>query len=80
MTMALKLDLDMVEMYLDTGKEIPSDSSSNVTPRTDRQTDPTEIITYPHSTWMVKNCKKKGCNVLLKNCKKIKMDKCPTNC
>ena len=57
MTLILKLDLDMVKMYLYTEDEVPSYSSSKVIAwtdtqthrHTDRQTDLSEIITYPHA-------------------------------
>ena len=39
MTLVLKLDLDMVKMYLRTKNEVPSCSSSKVIASTDRQTD-----------------------------------------
>ena len=47
MTLILKPNLGTFKMYLHPKNEVPSLSSW------DRQTDPTEIITYPH-TWMVK--------------------------
>ena len=57
MTLILKLDLDMVKMYLHTKNEVPSYISSKVIAWTDRhtetQTDLNEIITYSH-TRMVK--------------------------
>ena len=57
MTLILKLDLDMVKMYLYTEDEVPSYGSSKVIAwtdtqidrHTDRQTDLSEIITYPHA-------------------------------
>ena len=49
MTLILKLDLDMVKMYLYTKYEVPSFSGSKVIAWTDTQTDSTEIITYPHT-------------------------------
>ena len=58
MSLILKLDLDMVIMYLCTENEIPSFCGSKVRAQAIRQTnththtDPTEIITYLH-TWMV---------------------------
>ena len=53
MTLILKLDLDMVKMYLRTKMKVPSCSGSKVTAQTERQatdtqTDPIETITYPH--------------------------------
>ena len=51
MTLILKLDLDMVRMYLCTKNEVPNSSRSDR--QTDRWTDPTEIIIFPH-TRMVK--------------------------
>ena len=58
MTLILKLDLDMVNMHLYTKNEIPSYSGSKVVARTDRHTDkhtdPTEIITYPHTRVVIK--------------------------
>ena len=50
MTLILKLDLDVVTMYLHAENEISS-CGSKVTAQseqTDRSTDPTEIITGPH--------------------------------
>ena len=68
MTLILKLDLDMVKMYLHTKNEVSMWSSSKVIAWTDRntdrqthrqadtqtdtQTDMTKNITYPH-TWVV---------------------------
>ena len=49
MTMTLKIDLDVVKMYLHTKNEVPMWSSSKVIVWTDRQTDTTKNITYPHS-------------------------------
>ena len=46
-TLVLKLDLNIIKMYGCTESDVPSFQ------RTDRHTDSTEIITYPH-TWMVK--------------------------
>ena len=48
MTLILKLDLDMVKMYLDTTNEVSMSSSSKVIAWTDTQTDKTENITYLH--------------------------------
>ena len=45
MILVLKLDLDIIKMYLCTENEVPSFSGSKVA---DTQTDSTEIITYPH--------------------------------
>ena len=57
MTLILKFHLAMVKMYLYTENEIPSHSGSKVIAQTDRhtdrQTDLTEFITYPH-TRMIK--------------------------
>ena len=56
MTLILKLDLDIVEMYVCAQNEATTFNSSKViawTDRnTDRQTDSIEIITYPHM-WIV---------------------------
>ena len=53
MTLILKLDLDVVKMYLYTEDEVPSYSILKVIAWTDtqthRQTDLSEIITYPHA-------------------------------
>ena len=53
MTLIFKLDLDMVKMYLYTEDEVPSYRSSKVIAWTDRQTDRqtnlSEIIAYPHA-------------------------------
>ena len=53
LTLILKLDLDMVNMYLHTKNEVPMWNGSKVIVWTDtqmnRQTDTTENITYPHS-------------------------------
>ena len=55
--MVLKLGLDMVKMYLYFDNELPIYSSSKVTAQThrhtERQTDPTEIITFPHTRMVV---------------------------
>ena len=48
MTLVLKLDLDVVKIYLHTQNEVPSYGSSKVIAWTDRQTHSSEIITYPH--------------------------------
>ena len=52
MTLILKLNLDMVRMYLHTKNEVSVSSSSKVIVctdgHTDRQTDMTENMTYPH--------------------------------
>ena len=53
MTFILKLDLDMVKMYLYTENEDPSYSSSKVLAST-TQTDLSEIITYPHKRMVIK--------------------------
>ena len=60
MTLILKLDLDMVKMYLYIKNEVPSISHSKLQPeqthgQTDRHTDPTEIITYPHTRMVTNN-------------------------
>ena len=57
MTLILKLDLDMVKMYLYSENEIHSVAVQKFQPeqtdtQTDRQTDLIEIITCPH-TWKV---------------------------
>ena len=55
MTLILKLDLDMVKMYLHTKNEVSMSRGSKViviacTDRqTDRHTDMTKNITYPHT-------------------------------
>ena len=61
MTLVLKLDLDMVRMYLHTKNEVSMSSGSKFIVCTDghtdrhtdrqthRQTDMTENITYPHT-------------------------------
>ena len=49
MALILKLNLDMVKMSLYTKNEVRSYSSSKDMVSTDRLTDPTEIITYPHT-------------------------------
>ena len=56
MTLILKLDLDMIKIYLHTKNEVSMSSISRNTDRhthtnrhTDRQTDMTENITYPHT-------------------------------
>ena len=61
MTLILKLDLDMIEMYLHTKNEVSMSSGSKVIAwtdrhtdrhtdtQTDRQTDVTENITYPRT-------------------------------
>ena len=62
MTLILKIDLDMVKMYLHTKNEVPSYSGSKVIAWTDRQTDgqthrqtdSSEIITYPHTRMVIK--------------------------
>ena len=51
----LKIDLDMVKMYLYTKNEVSMWSGSKVMAWTDRQTDMTENIIYPH-TRVVKKC------------------------
>ena len=53
MILVLKLDLDMVKMYLHTKIEVPSYSSSKVVAWTDRQTDPSEIITSTHMRMVI---------------------------
>ena len=53
MTLVLKLDLDMVKMYLHTKNKVPSYSGSKVIAWTDRQTDSSEIITYPHTRMVI---------------------------
>ena len=53
MTLILKLDLDMVKMYLCTLKMTSLVITDLKHYSTDRQTDPPEIITYPH-TLMIK--------------------------
>ena len=52
MTLILKLDLDIVKMYVCTKSEAPTFNGSKITDSY-TQTDSTEIITYPH-TRMVK--------------------------
>ena len=62
MTLILKLDLDMVKIDLHMKNEVPSPmiqsySLSRQTQRdtpTDRQTDLTEIIIYPHTRIVIK--------------------------
>ena len=62
MTLILKLDLDMVKMYLYTKNKVPSISHLKVTSwtdtqtdrHTDTQTDPTEIITYQQTRMVIK--------------------------
>ena len=52
MTLILKLDLDMVKMYLHTKNEVSMSRGSKVKAWTDRHTDRhdmTENITYPHT-------------------------------
>ena len=55
MTLIIKLDLDMVKMYLHTKNEVSMSRGSKVIVWTDRntdthtQTDMTENITYPHT-------------------------------
>ena len=57
MTLILKLDVDMVKMYLYAEDEVSSYSRLKVIAwtdtqtdtQTDRQTDLSEIITYPHA-------------------------------
>ena len=49
MTLVLKFDLDMVKMYLYVENKFPSYSRSKVIARTDKHSDLTEIITYPHT-------------------------------
>ena len=53
MILVLKLDLDMIKMYHYTENQILNYGGSKVITRTDRhtdrQTDPTEIITYSHT-------------------------------
>ena len=66
MTLILKLDLDIIKMYVCTKNEVPTLSGSKViirtvrqththtdrhTEQTHRQTDPTEIITYRTHGW-----------------------------
>ena len=46
MTLVLKLDLDIIKMYVCAKNEVPSFSSSKDIIWTDTQTDSTEIITY----------------------------------
>ena len=65
MTLVLKLDLDMVKMYVYTKNEVPTFSSSKIIARTDRQThrqthrhtdrqtDLSEIITIPHTRMVI---------------------------
>ena len=63
MTLILKLDLDMVKMYLHTknevsmlrGSKVIACTNRNTDRQTDRQTDMTENITYPH-TRLLKMC------------------------
>ena len=56
MTLKLKFDLDIVKMYLYTKNEVSMSRGSKVIARadrnTDRHTEMTENITYPH-TWVV---------------------------
>ena len=57
MTLILKLDLDMVKMYLHTknevsllrGPKVIAWTDRNTDTQTDTQTDMTENITYPHT-------------------------------
>ena len=61
MTLILKIDLDMVKMYLHTKNEVSMSRGSKVIAwtdrntdtqtdrQTDRETDTTENITYPHT-------------------------------
>ena len=56
MTLVLKLDLDIIKMYVCTKNEVPTLAvqklSSEQTDRwTDRQTESTEIITYRIRGW-----------------------------
>ena len=63
MTLVLKLNLDIIKMYVCTKNEVPTFSGSKVIIRTDsqtdrwtdrqthRQTDSTEIITYRIRGW-----------------------------
>ena len=56
MTLIYELDLDIMEIYLYAKNQVPNSKHSKVIARTDtqtdRQTDATENITYPH-TWVV---------------------------
>ena len=49
MTLILKLDLDMVKMYLHTENEVSRGQGVSEKTETDRQTDMTENITYSHT-------------------------------
>ena len=49
MTLILRLGLDMVKVYLYAEHELLNYSGSKVIAWTDRHTDLTEIITYPHT-------------------------------
>ena len=53
MTLILKLDLDIVQIYLHAKNEIPGEKAKKVMARRDRRTDiqpdTNENITYPHS-------------------------------
>ena len=48
MTLVLRFDLDIVKMNVSTENEVPSFSNAKVSEQIHRQTDLTEIITYPH--------------------------------
>ena len=48
MTLILKLDLDMVKMYLHTKNEVVQKMDTKIDRQTDIQTDTTENTTYPH--------------------------------
>ena len=57
MTLVLKLNLDIVKMYVCTKDEGPTSNGSKVIAwtdtQTDRQTDSTEIITYLHTRMVI---------------------------
>ena len=51
MTLVLKLDLDIVKMYVCTKNETWTDTQTDT--HTDRHTDLTKIITYPHTRMVI---------------------------
>ena len=61
LTLVLKLDLDIVKMYMCTKDETPTSNGSKVVAWTDTQTDgqthtnATEIITYLHTQMVIKD-------------------------
>ena len=66
MTLILKLDIDMVKMYLHPKNEVPmsrgskvialTDRKTQIDRQTDRQKDTTENITYPHTRLVISVC------------------------